>query len=137
MHLQKTTQYAIRILNYLAIEENGKLHSAKELSISLDISYKFLTKIITNLVKAGLIVSVRGRDGGIKLSKDPTQISIDEVLEIFNDVIADKQCILGIGLCDSSNKCGLHDQWEGPKTLIKKMFKTTTLDQLHEDAKKI
>jgi Rrf2 family protein len=135
MQLHNTSQYAIRILSYIA-KDNDYLYNAKELSGILEIPHKFLTKIMTELVKYGFILSIRGREGGYKLAKPTSDITILEILEKFNDQINDEQCILGIGVCDSKNKCALHDQWVQPKSMIKRMFEETTLEKLEgEDFK--
>lgn len=130
MQLHNTSQYAIRILSYIAKNDNDHLYNAKELSTILEIPHKFLTKIMTELVKYGFILSIRGREGGYKLAKPAADISITDILEKFNDQINDEQCILGIGVCDSKNKCALHDQWIEPKFMIKRMFEETTLEKL-------
>lgn len=130
MHLNNTSQYAIRILSYIANYKEDSLVRAKELSETLEIPYKFLTKIMTNLVKQEFILSIQGREGGYKLARPASDITILDVLDKFNESVGDKECLLGIGLCDGSNKCGLHDQWVEPKKLIKKMFKDTTLQNL-------
>jgi Rrf2 family protein len=127
MQLLNSSQYAIRILGYIANHENQELFNAKELSEALTIPYKFLTKIMIKLVKADLIISIRGREGGYKLSKPASDITIIEILKHFNEFSEDKQCLLGIGVCDSKKKCALHDQWVKPKNMIKKMFVNTTL----------
>ncbi len=127
MRLNNTSKYAIRILSYIA-NNNQQLHNAKELSETLDIPYKFLTKIMTELTKSNFIISTRGREGGYTLSRPTDEITIMDVLQNFNDIIYQKDCLLGIGKCDGSNKCGLHDQWVKPKKLIKKMFENTTLN---------
>lgn len=133
MVLQNTTQYTIRILNYLANESDNKLVSAKTLSQKLNIPYKFLTKIMTNLVKDEFVISIRGREGGFKLSRPADEINLAQVLDAASDKLEDKGCILGIGLCSDQKKCTLHDQWTKPKKLIQKMFENTTLDQLKGD----
>jgi len=130
MHLSNTSQYAIRILNYLANHNDAKLYSAKELSETLDISYKFLTKIMTDLVKANFILSIRGRDGGFKLARKSSSITVMEILNTFNQFQAHDECLLGIGKCDGNNKCSLHDQWREPKDMIEYMFENTTLENL-------
>lgn len=136
MQLHNTSQYAIRILSYIAKDECGSLCNAKELSTLLGIPHKFLTKIMTELVKYGFILSIRGREGGYKLAKPASSITVMDILEKFNDQINDEQCILGIGVCDSKNKCALHDQWVQPKHMIKQMFEETTLEKLEgEDFK--
>ena len=127
MQLLNSSKYAVRILGYIANHETQKLCNAKELSEALSIPYKFLTKIMMKLVKVDLIISIRGREGGYKLSKPASDITIIEILNHFNEFSVDKECLLGIGLCDSKKKCALHDQWVKPKNMIKKMFVTTTL----------
>jgi len=137
MQLNNTTRYAIRILSYIANKNDKQLYSAKELSEILNIPYKFLTKIMTELVKTNFIISIRGREGGYKLSRPASDISIMEILNQFNELVEQKQCLLGIGMCDNNNKCGLHDQWVKPKKMIKKMFENTTLENLDGNGYKI
>jgi len=136
MELSNTSQYAIRILSYMA-NNSKQLNNAKELSQILNIPYKFLSKITTKLVKTGFVVSIRGREGGFKLSKLPSEITITEILNNFNELNHQKECLLGIGKCDGSNKCGLHDQWAKPKKMIKDMFANTTLENLKKENYKI
>jgi len=136
MHLHNTSQYAIRILNFLA-NNDSKLLSAKELSTALEIPYKFLTKIMTELAKSDFVLSVRGRDGGFKLSRPAEDIKLMEILNTFNQFNERDECLLGIGKCDKLNKCSLHDKWEEPKSMIETIFKTTTLKNLTGENYKI
>lgn len=130
MQLHNTTQYAIRILSYIAKYGDSRLYPAKELSSTLNIPYKFLTKIMSELVKSDFVDSVKGREGGYKLSRPAKQISIYDILGSFKELEDDTKCVLGIGECDDTNKCALHDQWIEPRDLIRKMYKETTLDKL-------
>jgi len=130
MKLNNTSQYAIRILAYMADHREKKLFSATELSNELIIPYKFLTKIMTELVKANLVKSIRGREGGFKLKKNATEIKVNDILNIFNDSIKDEECILGIGFCNGMCKCALHDQWMEPKLLMQKMFRESSLQDI-------
>ncbi len=137
MQLNNTSQYAIRILSLIANKNTQQLCAAKELAQILSIPYKFLSKIMTELVKADFILSIRGREGGYKLSRPASEIRIMDILNNFNEFIEQKECLLGIGKCDSSNKCGLHDQWIKPKKMIKKMFDNTTLEDFDKNNFKI
>lgn len=137
MQLHNTTQYAIRILSYLTQQENDHLLSAKEIAEKLNIPYKFLTKIMGELTKAEFIKSIRGREGGYELNKPASKINISDILNIFNDSLHEEQCILGIGFCDSKNKCALHDQWTQPKSLIEEMFNNTTLEEIADQGTKV
>lgn len=133
MVLHNTTQYAIRILNYIANESGSELVSAKTLSEKLDIPYKFLTKIMTSLVKDEFVRSMRGREGGFELARPANEIIIGEVLDVISGSLEDNSCILGIGKCGDRKQCALHDQWLAPKKMIRKMFENTTLDMLKGD----
>lgn len=130
MQLSNTSQYAIRILAFVADQKSSHLINATELSEKLQIPYKFLTKIMTVLAKANLVESTRGREGGYKLKKSVNDITVNDILILFNDSIEDDQCILGIGFCNGMCKCALHDQWMEPKYLLQKMFKESSLKDI-------
>ncbi len=130
MQLSNSSQYAIRILAYMADNKDSKLLNATELAKTLYIPYKFLTKIMTELVKSGLVVSIRGRDGGYKFEKKTSEIMVSDILAIFNDSIKNEQCVLGIGFCNGLCKCALHDQWVEPKHLLQKMFQESSLEDI-------
>ena len=130
MQLSKSSQYAIRILAYMADYKDSKLLNATDLSEILHIPYKFLTKIMTELVKSNLIISIRGREGGYAFAKPPSEIIVSEILHVFHDAIQDEQCVLGIGFCNGLCKCALHDQWMEPKRLMQKMFEESTLESI-------
>lgn len=133
MVLHNTTQYAIRILSYMANESTDRLVSAKTLSEKLDIPYKFLTKIMTNLVKEEFVVSIRGREGGFELARPANEINIGQILDVISGSLENSSCILGIDRCGEKKKCALHDQWLTPKKMIRQMFENTTLDMLKGD----
>lgn len=132
MLLHTTTQYAIRVLVYISNNGKDKLYNAKEISEILNIPYKFLTKIMTELVKAKFINSIRGREGGYELAKPSNKISIYDIIEAFKDLEDETKCILGIGICDRNNKCILHDQCYKPRDSIWEMYKNTTLDKFKD-----
>ena len=114
----------------MADKKDLELINATELAKALDISYKFLTKIMAELVKADLVESIRGRDGGYKLKKDASEIMVNDILNLFNDSIKAEQCVLGIGFCNSLCKCALHDQWMEPKLLMQSMFEDSSLEDI-------
>lgn len=130
MQLNNTSQYAIRILNHIANNDEKSLLNAKEISQTLSIPYKFLSKIMTELVKSSFIVSIRGREGGYRLARCASEITVMDVLNQFNEFVHQDLCVLGIGNCDGNKKCSMHDQWVKPKVLMKKMFEETTLKNL-------
>ena len=130
MVLNTTSQYAIRAMTLIANSDKESLYNAKELSDTLNIPYKYLTKTMTKLVNANIIDSIRGREGGFALAKSPSEIKLIDILDALKDCVDEKNCLLGTGMCDAREKCILHDQWEHPRKEILNMFKNTTLENL-------
>jgi len=129
MHFSKTTEYAIRVLSYLHRYAETS-HSVNVLHKKLNLPYKYLTKMMTELVKKGLVSASRGREGGLTLSKSADSIRLCDILEAIGEPLESEHCILGFEKCDASNPCALHDQWAQPKELIETMLTTTTLASL-------
>lgn len=129
MHFSKTAEYAIRVLSYL-YRHNETSHSVNVLHQELGLPYKYLTKMMTDLVKKGLVVASRGREGGVSLAKDAHFIRLCDILEAIGEPLEHERCILGFEKCDAANPCALHDQWVKPKEMIESMLTTTTLASL-------
>jgi len=126
MHFSKTTEYAIRVLSYLSSYSETS-HSVSFLHKELGLPYKYLTKLMNELVKKGLLNASRGRDGGFSLAVDASEIYLCDILESIGESLESERCILGFEKCDMSNPCALHDKWVEPKTIIENMLKTTSL----------
>ena len=129
MHFSKTTEYAIRVLLYLHRHPLTS-HSVSFLHKELELPYKYLTKLMTELVKKELVISSRGRDGGFSLAVDANEVYLCDILIAIGEQLESKRCILGFEKCDSTNPCALHEQWVEPKTIIENMLKTTSLAYL-------
>jgi len=130
MKLNNTSQYAIRIVTFIVQNGSKNKYNAKDISEKLSIPYKYLTKIMTQLVEANIIVSTRGREGGYSIEKELSQITIGDILEAVKESLHQKECLLGNGPCDERKKCVLHDKWTSPKRAISDMFRNTTLEDV-------
>ncbi|RBQ28851.1 RrF2 family transcriptional regulator [Aliarcobacter vitoriensis] len=128
MIFSTTSKYAIKVLLHMS-KNTSKLYSVKELSEILEIPYKYLSKIMTNLSKKDLILAIQGRYGGFKLAKNEEDIKLKDILIALEDE-SFKQCVLGDGICDKENKCKLHDTWDESKQTIQKSFLELNLIEL-------
>ena len=79
MRLNLGTDYAIRILIYLAADE-AKLHAVSEVSRAYGIPNSTVMKIVSDLVRLGFVQSLRGRSGGIRLSRPAAEINLGAVV---------------------------------------------------------
>lgn len=108
MRLTNYTDYSLRVLIFLALKKGGELSTTKEIAENYNISNNHLVKIIHQLGQLGYIETIRGRNGGIKLAKDPKKINIGEVVskteEDFHIVDCFQQCD---HYCATSPSCKL------------------------------
>jgi len=76
MQLKKYTDYALRVLIFTGMKPDGELASIKEISEVFHISSHHLGKIVFELNKMGLLETIRGRNGGIRLAKPPEEMNV-------------------------------------------------------------
>lgn len=129
MILTKTTEYSVRVLTYMA-SRGDNLYSAKFLHDKLNIPYKYLTKLMTDLAKNGCLTSVRGRDGGFKITKKLCEISLSSIIEAVEGMESFNSCILGFHECSSENPCAMHFVWEKNKASLITTLENTYLSDI-------
>ncbi|RNA70418.1 RrF2 family transcriptional regulator [Alteribacter keqinensis] len=100
MQLTTYTDYSLRLLLYLAVQPEEELSSVKEVAGIYNISYNHLTKVTYNLGKLGILETVKGRYGGIRLAKKPEDINIGDVVRRTEDNRGFVECF-----DEGSNKC--------------------------------
>lgn len=91
MRLTRQTNYAIRILMYCAANE-GRLSRIPEIAAAYTVSELFLFKILQPLVEHGLVQTVRGRNGGVKLGKPAAEINLFDVIRVTEESFAMAEC---------------------------------------------
>ncbi len=126
--LNQTAIYAIRAMGFLAKQELDTPILSSTIAKDMDIPQNFLSKIINRLVQAGLLLTSRGRGGGVKLSRPGSDIFLNDVVELFMKVDDYKGCLLGLNTCDGN--CGLHLRWRIISEQFEKMLHDTTVDQV-------
>lgn len=84
MKVSARTQYGLRILVQLATEtEQENRVQGKEIAARQGINEPYLEQIMVSLKKAGLVRTIRGRNGGYLLAREPESISLLDVIEVF------------------------------------------------------
>lgn len=94
MRLTRQSSYAIRTLIYCAVNEPG-LSRVADIAKAHAISELFLFKLIKPLVEAGLIETVRGRRGGIKLGRPAEDITLLDTIKLTEENFAMAECFEG------------------------------------------
>jgi Rrf2 family protein len=129
MRLSKTSEYAIRVLVYLA--QQSKLPcSTNTMHQALGIPYKYLGRLMKMLTDAGFLIATRGKAGGYRIKGDAAEITLHQIIDAVEGVQDFERCILGLPQCSDTNPCVLHDQWGEQRERIKKIFQRVTLSDL-------
>lgn len=102
MRLTRYTDYAIRVLLYLG-RPTEQLCSIAEIARAYDISQNHLMKVVSDLVNAGYLESVRGRGGGIRLARPAAQINIGALIRHTEGDLD----LVGCDTCVVAPACGL------------------------------
>ena len=100
MKLTSTTDYAIRIVCYLAAQ--SQMISTSELSQKLSVPYSYIPKITKKLKQAGIIKACEGIKGGYQIAKQPENISLRDVISCTESTMAISRCLEKEGGCSQN-----------------------------------
>lgn len=108
MRLTRQSSYAIRTLMYCAVNDPG-LSRVADIAKAHSISELFLFKLIKPLVDAGLIETVRGRKGGIRLGRPAAEITLLDTVKLTEENFAMAECFEGGDVsCPLVDACDLN-----------------------------
>jgi Rrf2 family transcriptional regulator, iron-sulfur cluster assembly transcription factor len=129
MFISKTSEYALRILTYMALNFETQF-SAKKLFEELQIPKRYLMRLLTDLSKSGFISATRGRSGGYVFARPIESIYFSEIIDSVEGLLNFEGCVLGNPVCPVDKPCAMHQIWEKPKQTFLETLKTSTLADL-------
>ena len=110
MKLTTKSRYAVNALTELrALESFGPV-SLSDLSENQNIELSYLEQIFRKLRIAGIVQSIRGRNGGYMYAKNPSEISIKEIMIAVEEDLDATNCN-GLSTCHDGKKCNTHNLW--------------------------
>lgn len=105
MRLTRYTDYALRTLIYVALNE-PRQSSIGEIARAYGISENHLTKVVHELGRLGLMRTIRGRGGGLRLARHPEEIAVGTVVRLLEEDLALVECFSGTN-CAITAPCRL------------------------------
>lgn len=129
MRLTFHTDYSLRLLMFLAIEPD-RLHTIETIAERYGISRNHLMKVAQTLVQAGVVDSIRGRGGGLRLAKPADAINIGAVVRATEDGFALVECFDPQGDCLIAPACSLRGPLEQALTAFLAVLDRYTLADL-------
>lgn len=126
MKVSQKVDYACRALAYLAQRhDGGQLFRTEEISEVEEIPQNFLSLILNDLKKRGFLTSKRGKAGGWRLSQDPAQVTLLQVVEALEPELVNYEGMKKGASCEAVEGC-----WEEVSSLVRKRLGETSLEGL-------
>ncbi len=127
--LTKKTDYAIRALLMLGAKR-GSYVSAKAIAVEQDMPYQFLRGVLQEMIRHDLIVSKEGVQGGFMLEKDPDEIGVKQLIEIFQGTVQVSECMFRKQICTNRSRCVLRHEIMRIEHVVNNEFEQVTIGKL-------
>jgi len=125
--LSQTFGYAVLALSCLARSCRGRVQ-APEIASCSGVPLPYLRKVLQSLVTGGLVISRRGRDGGVELARPAPDISLWDVALVVEPGIDEKHCLMGLTTCSDEHACPLHEFWKIERVRIEEHLRALSLE---------
>jgi Rrf2 family iron-sulfur cluster assembly transcriptional regulator len=134
--LSSRGRFATRILVLLAGEPQGKCFSKQEIAAREGLTPAYVQQLMGTLQAAGLVIGIRGKQGGFKMARPPQGITVAETLRVMEGCIRLAPCQDGTN-CDRIARCPTRHVWLGAAELLHDYFEQTTIADLAEGARRM
>lgn len=129
--VNQTTRYALQILGHLA-QAGDALVPGEQIAGEVGIPANYLSKILNQLRKGGIVESQKGWGGGFRLKPEARARPLIDVVRVFegNQPAGIPSCIFGLPECSDERPCPLHGKWAGIRDSFDAMLRNTTIGEL-------
>ena len=124
-------RYALRVLVDMAEHQSDGYVPLKEIAGRQEISEKYLESIVKMLVKEGILIGLRGKGGGYRLSRTPDQFTVGSILRVTEGSLAPVACLEdGKTVCPRMAICRTLPMWEGLDKVVREYLGHYTVQDL-------
>jgi Rrf2 family protein len=130
MKLSTRSRYGVRLMLELALKSSKGQAFLKDIAREEEISEKYLSLIIIPLKAAGFVTSTRGAHGGYTLARQPSAITLKEIVDILEGDTCLVDCVKNPTSCPRSSTCASRDLWSDVSDKISQTLGSITLEDL-------
>ncbi len=137
LKINRQTDYAVRVVLALAKRGEGARLSSADIQQEMLIPQAFMTRIVAQLSRAGLINTFPGRDGGLMLPRPASsQITLKDVVEAFEGPILLSECmqVKGEDDCPFQSNCPVRPKWGRVQVAMMREMASITFEDLAKEA---
>lgn len=131
LRMSKLTDYGTMVLAQLAASGQGWI-TAHQVAAATHLAQPTVSKLLKSLVRAGLVTSTRGAQGGYALARPARAISAAEILDALEGPVAITACSSSHGCCDLESFCRVGSAWQRINSSIRRALQEVTLADLQE-----
>ena len=132
MKISTKGRYGLRILLDLALNSGDKLRLIRDIARSQQISEKYISRLIIDLRRAGMVKSVRGSKGGYELAQTPQSITLLDVVEVMEGPLSIVDCVCEPGRCSRNKMCVTRGIWQNLNSEFRESMRKVTLQDIVE-----
>ncbi|MEI6816632.1 MAG: Rrf2 family transcriptional regulator [Bacteroidota bacterium] len=133
MMFSKKCEYALKAAIYLYIKSiDGKKLGIKELAKEIESPEPFTAKILQELVRAKIISSNKGPNGGFYIDPKAKPVLVIDLIDLIDGKDSFDRCGLGLKECSESHPCPIHKEFKSYSSRLKKLLTTKTLKEFAE-----
>jgi Rrf2 family protein len=133
LKLTKKADYGLMAMRHLAEHAHEGARSAKDVADAYGIPQEALAKILQRLVKAGLLRSQHGTNGGYTLARDAGMISAFEVIRAIDGPLFITSCVTVRGECDQVERCNIREPLRRVSHSIEEVLRRITISEMKEE----
>jgi Rrf2 family protein len=133
LKLTKKADYGLMAMKHLAEHVQDGACSAKDVADAYAIPPEALAKILQRLVKAGLLKSLHGMNGGYTLARDARTISAFEVIRAIDGPLFITSCITVRGECGQSDRCNIREPLRKVNSSIEDVLRRIKISEMEEE----
>lgn len=123
-----TGEYALRALSFLAQQAGNGPAPSRRIADEAGVPRKYLSAILADLVRTGLLDAFPGKSGGFRLARPPHEIALYEVLGPFEPALRKRRpCPFGQSTCTDEDPCGGHEHWKKVRDAYSEFLHQTSL----------
>lgn len=134
MKINRATDYAVRVVVHLAASPVGQKVPLNVLAEVAGVRQSFLSKILQQLVRQGLVMSFAGSGGGFCLNLDPEHVTLLQVIEAMEGPTQLNLCLGTERSCERKPSCPVHPVWRKAQVAITQVLGGVTIAELAGEA---
>jgi FeS assembly SUF system regulator len=128
LRISKLTDYAILLM--VELTRDGEMLSAQALANRIHVEAPTASKVLKLLAGNGLLESYRGANGGYRVSRAASDISVAEIIAAIEGPIAMTECSVEAGLCSQEDNCDLRSNWQRISQAVAQALREVSLAEM-------